>query len=304
MNKAELGSALRALRQASGRLSKIENGSVMPSVVDVEQILTAVGVSEAVKAEYMSVARAAATEATAWRLYRRLGYHRKQQQIQAVESRTTLLRLFQPALVPGLLQTPEYAQAVLGRKQLTPDQLVRAVGARLARQSILYEPGRQLRFIVTEPVLRWRIVPPLVMAGQLDRLVAVSRLPSVDLRIVPLSVRQTDFPNHSFSIKDDRMVTVETVHAELTVSDPRDVSLYIEKFERFAEQPLRRRVVWGRRRRGLWVRRPAQSLVVEALFGTNPEPYWSTWPPSSCVRAGMCPSGLIWSVPPICRWPS
>ncbi|BBC95112.1 Helix-turn-helix domain protein [Streptomyces griseofuscus] len=141
MNKAELGSALRALRQASGweaktvarraamsgsKLSKIENGSVMPSVVDVDQILTAIGISEEIKAEYMSVARAAATEATAWRLYRRLGYHRKQQQIQAIESRTTLLRLFQPSLVPGLLQTPEYVQAVLGRKNLTADQLARS----------------------------------------------------------------------------------------------------------------------------------------------------------------------------------
>ncbi|KPI18050.1 helix-turn-helix domain protein [Actinobacteria bacterium OK074] len=248
MNRAELGTALRALRQASGKeakavargaamsaskLSKIENGSVMPSVVDVDQLLTAIGVSEYVKAEYMSAARAAATEATAWRLYRRLGYHRKQQQIQAIEARTTLLRLFQPSLVPGLLQTPEYVQAVLGRRDFSEEQLARAMGARLARQSILYEPGRRLRFIVTESVLRWKIVPPLVMAGQLDKLISVSRLPSVDLRIVPLSAPQTDFPSHSFSIKDDRMVAVETVHAELTVTDPRDVALYIRKFEGF-----------------------------------------------------------------------
>ncbi|WP_037655105.1 helix-turn-helix domain-containing protein [Streptomyces achromogenes] len=260
MNRAELGSALRALRQASGKeakavarsaamsaskLSKIETGSVVPSVVDVEQILTAIGVSEDVKCEYMSVARAAATEATAWRLYRRLGYHRKQQQIQAIESRTILLRLFQPALVPGLLQTPEYARAILGRKQLTTDQLARAVEARLARQSILYEPGRQLRFIVTESVLRWRIVPPLMMAGQLDRLHSVSRLPGVDLRVVPFSAQQTDIPNHSFSIKDDRMVTVETVHAELAVTDPRDVALYVDKFEGFAAVALSGDVMRG-----------------------------------------------------------
>ncbi|WP_329223865.1 helix-turn-helix domain-containing protein [Streptomyces sp. NBC_01485] len=253
MNRAELSAALRALRQASGKeakavargaamsgskLSKIENGSVMPSVVDVEQILTAIGVSDDVKAEYLSVARAAATETTAWRLYRRLGYHRKQQQIQAIEARTTLLRLFQPSLVPGLLQTPEYVQAVLGRMQLGEDQMSRAIGARLARQHILYEPGRHLRFIVTESVLRWRIVPPLVMAGQLDKLISVSRLPSVDLRVVPLSVRQTDFPSHSFSVKDDRLVTVETIHAELAVTDPRDVALYVRKFEGFEQVAL------------------------------------------------------------------
>jgi transcriptional regulator with XRE-family HTH domain len=253
VNRAELGSALRALRQASGKeakavarsaamsaskLSKIENGSVMPSVVDVEQILSALGVSENIKAEYMSAARAAATEATAWRLYRRLGYHRKQQHIQAIEARTKLLRLFQPSLIPGLLQTPEYMHAVLSRKQLSEEQLARAVGARLSRQRILYEPGRQLRFVVAEQVLRWRIVPSLMMAGQLDKLIAASRLPSVDLRIVPLSARQTDFAGHSFSIKDDRMVTVETVHAELTVTDPRDVALYVDKFTRFARAAI------------------------------------------------------------------
>lgn len=59
------------------KLSKIENGNALPSVVDVEQILTAIGVSDEVKIEYMAVARAAATEVTAWRLYRRLGCHRK-----------------------------------------------------------------------------------------------------------------------------------------------------------------------------------------------------------------------------------
>ncbi|MYU23542.1 helix-turn-helix transcriptional regulator [Streptomyces sp. SID8352] len=253
MNRSELGSALRALRLASGKeakavargaamsaskLSKIENGGVVPSVVDVEHILGSLEVSESVKAEYMSAARAAATEATAWRLYRRLGYHRKQQQIQAAEARTKVLRLFQPALVPGLLQTPEYVQAVLGRKRLGEEQLARAVGARLARQRILCESGRHLRFVVTEQVLRWRIVPDLMMAAQLDRLVTVSRLPGVDLRVVPLAVPQEDFASHSFSIKDDRMVTVETVHAELAVTDPRDVALYIEKFSGFERAAL------------------------------------------------------------------
>ncbi|MGW6373130.1 helix-turn-helix domain-containing protein [Streptomyces niveus] len=253
VNRAELGAALRALRQASdleakavargaamsrSKLSKIENGNALPSVVDVEQILTAIGVSDEVKAEYMAVARAAVTEVTAWRLYRRLGYHRKQQQVQALESQTTLLRLFQPSLVPGLLQIPEYVRAVIARKDLGKDQLDRAMGARLARQGVLYEAGKRFQFIVTESVLRWRIVPALVMAGQLDRLISASRLPTVEVMVVPLAARQTDFPGHSFSIKDERLVTVETVHAEVVVTDPRDVALYIDKFERFESVAL------------------------------------------------------------------
>ncbi|MFK0044489.1 helix-turn-helix domain-containing protein [Streptomyces sp. NPDC090741] len=253
MNRSSLGSALRALRESSGteakavarnaamsrsKLSKIENGNTSPSVTDVDCILTAIGVSEEVKAEYMAAARAEATEVTAWRLVRRLGYSRKQQQVQAVEAQTNLLRLFQPSLVPGLLQTPEYIRAVFLRKNVTEVQLERTISARLARQTVLHAEGKTFRFIITESVLRWRIVPPLVMVGQLDRIVSVSRLPNIDIRVVPLGAPQTDFPGHSFSIKDDRTVTIEMVHAETVVTDPRDVAPYIAKFDGFAGMAL------------------------------------------------------------------
>ncbi|AUY50670.1 helix-turn-helix transcriptional regulator [Streptomyces sp. CB01881] len=253
MNRSRLGAALRELRQASGKeakvvargavmspskLSKIETGKVPPTVVDVERILTAIGVSEEVKAAYMATARAEATETTAWRLIRRLGYHRKQQQIKALDDSTRLLRLFQPSLVPGLLQTPEYVRAVFGRRDLTEEQLSRAVAARLARQQSLYDATKTLQFVITEPVLRWRLVPPAMMAGQLDRIISVSRLPHVDIRIVPLAAPQVDVPAHSFAIRDDRMVTVETVHAEVMVTDPRDVEMYVHKFDRFAAAAL------------------------------------------------------------------
>lgn len=253
MNRTELGAALRALRQASGKeakavargavmstakLSKIENGRVAVATADVERILTALGVSPEIKAEYLAVARAQATEATAWRLFRRMGYHKKQEQIRALESSMTLLRLFQPSLVPGLLQTPEYIRAVLEPKGLTDEQLSRTVTARIERQRVLYDPGKTLRFVITEPVLRWRLLPAAMMAGQLDRIVSVSRLPNVDVRVVPLDTPQRDVPGHSFVIRDDRVVTVETTHAEMVVTDPRDVSLYADKFDRFTAASL------------------------------------------------------------------
>ncbi|KQX71240.1 helix-turn-helix transcriptional regulator [Streptomyces sp. Root1310] len=253
MNQAELGAALRALRQASGKeakavarsavmstakLSKIENGRVAPATADVERILTALDVSPEIKAEYLAVARAQATEAIAWRLFRRMGYHKKQEQIRALESSMTLLRLFQPSLVPGLLQTPEYIRAVLEPKGLTDEQLSRTVSARIERQRVLYDTSKALHFVVTEPVLRWRLLPPAMMAGQLDRIVSVSRLPNVDVRVVPLDAPQRDVPGHSFVIRDDRVVTVEMTHAEVVVTDPRDVSLYVEKFARFASVSL------------------------------------------------------------------
>ncbi|MFH8594774.1 helix-turn-helix domain-containing protein [Streptomyces rimosus] len=253
MNRAQLGAALRALRVASGKeakavarsalmspskLSKIENAKLAPGTADVERILTAIGVSAEAKAEYTEVARASATEATAWRLLKRIGVHKGQQDAKALEAQMSMLRLFQPALVPGLLQTPEYIRAVLRRHNLSDDSLTRTISGRLERQAILYDNAKTLRFIITEPVLRWRIVPPQMMAAQLDRIVSVSRLPHVDIRVVPLQMRQHDIANHAFVIRDDRMVTIETVHAEMVVTDPRDVGLYITKFDRFERVAL------------------------------------------------------------------
>ena len=72
------------------------------------------------------------------------------------------------------------------------------------------------------------------MAGQIDRLISLSRLPNIDIRIVSQSAPQNDFPSHSFVIRDDRLVTVETVHAEVVVTDPRDIKEYVDKFEGFS----------------------------------------------------------------------
>ncbi|MFD0165825.1 helix-turn-helix domain-containing protein [Streptomyces decoyicus] len=253
VRRGELGAALRALRRASGKeakavarsavmsaskLSKIETGKAAPSVVDVERILTTIGVSDEVKAEYLEAVRTEATEATAWRLIRRMGIHKAQQQTRALEAHMALLRLFQPALVPGLLQTPEYIRAILSRHDLGEDVLTRTIGARIERQQALYDSTKELHFIITEPVLRWRIVSAARMAEQVDRLVSLSRLPNIDIRIVPLSAQQQDIANHAFVIRDDRTVSVETVHAEVVVTDPRDVAVYVRKFEGFTSNAL------------------------------------------------------------------
>jgi transcriptional regulator with XRE-family HTH domain len=253
VNRAQLGAALRALRVASGKeakavarsalmspskLSKIENAKLAASATDVERILTAIGVSDEVKTEYSEAARASATEATAWRLLKRIGVHKGQQDVKALEAQMSTLRLFQPALVPGLLQTPEYIRSILQRHNLSEDALTRTIAGRLERQAVLYDKKKSLRFVTTEPVLRWRIVPPQMMAAQLDHITSISRLSHVDIRVVPLRPQQQDIANHAFVIRDDRMVTIGTVHAEVVVTDPRDVGLYVEKFEGFARVAL------------------------------------------------------------------
>ncbi|WP_329120230.1 helix-turn-helix domain-containing protein [Streptomyces sp. NBC_01465] len=250
----DLAAALRALRKAAGhkaettarravmspsKLSKIETGKALPTVGDVERILTALDVPDDAKGELLRAARAAATEATAWRAVRRTGYWKHQQEIQAIESQTRTLRLFQGQLVPGLLQSAEYMSAIFDLPPgLGPETKAKAVAARLERQQALYDTTRTFHFLMTESVLRWLICPPAVMAVQLDRLLSLARLPNVQLGLLPLGRRMPDFPMTCFSAYDERLVIVETFHAQVNTRDPKDVALYLETFERFAQVAL------------------------------------------------------------------
>ncbi|MFG2914026.1 helix-turn-helix domain-containing protein [Kitasatospora sp. NPDC048298] len=248
MKGTDLGRALRELRLAGGKeakavarsaamspskLSKIENGRLTPSVIDVERILTALSVPESVKSRLTEAARAVATEATAWRIYRRAGLHKHQEEIRAIEAQTQELRVFQHSCVPGLLQSPEYVRAVQRHSELTDDALEKMISARIRRQEVLFDQSRRFRFLITEPVLRWELVPPLMMAAQLDRIVAISRLPNVTLGVVPLPAPKTHLPTCSFVMFDTRLVIVEIPHAEVTTSEPKDIEQYTAKFQGF-----------------------------------------------------------------------
>ncbi|WP_258025022.1 helix-turn-helix domain-containing protein [Streptomyces bambusae] len=225
----------RRASMSAGKLSKIENGKVRPTVQDVDLVLSALGVSQAVKDEFLNTARAEATEAMAWRLLRRMGPWKHQNTIKAIEAGTRTLRLFQGQLVPGLLQTPEYASAVFSVPPVLPAETrARTVAARIERQETLHDPERTFRFLICEHVLRWRVPPPIVLALQLDRIVSLSRLPNVSIGVLPLDPPMPDFPMTCFSLHDDRIVIAETFHSEITTRDPKDVQTYVDTFERFA----------------------------------------------------------------------
>ncbi|MFG2353876.1 Scr1 family TA system antitoxin-like transcriptional regulator [Streptomyces sp. NPDC048521] len=116
----------RRASMSAGKLSKIENGRTLPTLQDVDLILSALGVSDT------ATARAEVTEATAWRLLRRMGPWKHQNTIKAIEANTAALRLFQGQLIPGLLQTPEYATAVFSLPPALPDETrARTVAARM-----------------------------------------------------------------------------------------------------------------------------------------------------------------------------
>jgi hypothetical protein len=161
---------------------------------------------------------------------------RKQEQVRKLEAASKTIRIFQTALVPGLLQTALYAERVLtlaGERWGGASDIEEAVAARIQRQGLLMDTSKAFGFIVLEPVLRARICPADVMATQLERLIHVTGLPNVDLAILPCDAELPAVPLNSFVLFDDRLVIAETFTNELVLRDPRDLGVYVRIFEGF-----------------------------------------------------------------------
>jgi len=109
----------------------------------------------------------------------------------AYEAEATALYVFEHSLVPGLLQTPGYARAVLATRPNTAgDEIDNLVAARLARQEVLTrdDPSPPLLWaLIDEGVLYRPVAPADVMHGQLMHLVEMSRRPNITVQVLPYS---------------------------------------------------------------------------------------------------------------------
>lgn len=161
-----------------------------------------------------------------------------------------LVRSFQCVVLPAMLQSAEYARHIFASAPYsTPEAVGRAVAARVERQSLLYEPGRESVFVLTEAVLRTWPGDPSLMLAQFDRLLAVESLSTVRLGVIPWRRAVPVMPRHGFTLCDRRAVVVEAFRGERVVEDSDEVAAYEETFRRFEEA-----AVFGREARELLVR--------------------------------------------------
>jgi transcriptional regulator with XRE-family HTH domain len=105
------------------------------------------------------------------------------------ERAARVLRIFEHVLVPGLLQTPEYARAVLGKKpHTTEDEVENLLAARLARQEIITGDEPPLMYaLLDEAVLHRPIGGPEVMHGQVVHLADLATWPNISIQVIPYS---------------------------------------------------------------------------------------------------------------------
>jgi hypothetical protein len=152
------------------------------------------------------------------------------------EEQATRLRSVQHLVVPGLLQTREYARALFQRAHPAGRDADNAAEARLARQKILDDQARRFEWVITEAALWWRPADWAVQAEQLRTVALAATRPNVDLRILPLDAQAPTF-YHSFTVNDDYLVTADSI-GEIQLHDPDDIAWQIEVFTRMQQAAL------------------------------------------------------------------
>ncbi|MFG2109604.1 helix-turn-helix domain-containing protein [Micromonospora chersina] len=212
-----LGAQLRRLREGAGvsresagweirssesKISRMELGRVGFKERDVADLLTLYGVTAPdERAALLTLARDANSPGW-WHRYGDVlpGWF---QSYLGLEAAAALIRTYEVQFVPGLLQTPAYARAVilLGHRGAPPAEVERRVSLRMERQKLLRRSDPpQLWAVLDEAALRRPVGGPEVMRGQLDALIEASAAPHVRLQIVPFDAGGHAAAGGAFSI--------------------------------------------------------------------------------------------------------
>ncbi len=118
-----------------------------------------------------------------------------------------------------------------------PDDLDSGVATRMERQQILYRGDHRFHIVIAEQALHTTVGDAAIMVGQLDRILAAMALPRLRFGVIPAHAEYR-VPTNQFIMFDDRLVQVETVSAELTISQPQEIALYLRAFRELAEQAV------------------------------------------------------------------
>jgi transcriptional regulator with XRE-family HTH domain len=261
--RLDAGLTARALAQLAGwhftKVSKLEHGTRRPSRDDI-RAWCRYGQAEDHVIDLIAAARGIDAMYAEWRWQMRAGMRNFQGSVRPLYEQTLLFRVYETTIIPGLLNTAEYASAIVefwaGLISLPADTAT-AVAARMDRQNVLYARERRFVFVIEEQALRTQVGGAEVMAGQLDRLLALMSLPTIRLGIIPDAGKRHALAQGSFWIFDDTRVQVETVSAGLDITQPAEISLYAQVFDL-----LQRSAVYGHR---------ARELIGRALAGLSQE---------------------------------
>ncbi|RKN12120.1 helix-turn-helix domain-containing protein [Streptomyces radicis] len=221
---------------SEAKSSRIEHAKTAPSDADIRAWCTACGAADQA-AELIAANRRVDEMYVRWRRLHGHGMRRAQEAVLPLYERTRHLRVYVSNVVPGILQTEQYATALLStiaRFQGTPDDAPQAAASRIERSQVLHRGHHTFAFLLEETVLRYRIGDAETMANQLGYLLAVMALPNVSLGVIPFSAHRALWPLEAFYLFDDQRVSSELLTAAVNVSASSEIQVYAKAFAELA----------------------------------------------------------------------
>lgn len=260
VRRRRLGGELRKLREArkltaevvaeatgmsQPKLTRIENAHTAAKIEDVHKLLDFYGCDdEEYRAGLIAITKDGSKRG--WWLSYRDVINATANDLIMLEADASTYKTYEPAFVPGLFQTPEYARIVIERLRIRSGGTVEdLVQVRMARQSILTRPNPvQVWAVVHEAALCSNANRPDIMAAQLDRLLTLSRLSNVNIQVMPAGAAIHPGMSGAFALmgfpqrQDLDVVLAEGLMSSLWVEDPADVELYRAKFQEITAEAL------------------------------------------------------------------
>jgi transcriptional regulator with XRE-family HTH domain len=234
--RRDAGLTGHALAQRCGwhksKASRIARAKTTPSDADMRAWCRACG-AEDQAADLIAASRTAESMYARWAQIHRDGMRRVHEKTVPLYERTAHFRVYASNVMPGMLQTAEYATGLLRSItdfQGTPDDVAEAVKARLNRSRVVHEGNHRFALLLEEAVLYYRVCDDAALAEQLRYLLEIMSRPNVSLGIIPFTARRTVWPLEAFYAFDDAQVAVETLTAEVNVKAPGEIRTYLRAF--------------------------------------------------------------------------
>lgn len=221
MSTSQLG---ERLGWSQSKVSKLETGRTRPAPADVAAWADACGLDRSTREALVDLAEDVAAEAASWRsLYGGAGgAAARQQAYRDLNEQASTIVIYQPAIVPGLVQTAEYARRIFELHGVPPDEVPSAAAARVERQSVLYDQSKSIELLITEAALQLRVTGNSAHLAQIDKISSAATLPNVSVGIIPWNAPAVALPFSPMVLRElsdgDRIVTIETVTTELTIT--------------------------------------------------------------------------------------
>lgn len=250
-----LGAELRELRRSrkltgkqvsetlgwpASKLSRMETGKQGIKVADVASLLVVYGVTGAERDRLLKLAERS-DEAGWWEVLSGLSDESKT--LIRLETSATAIAEFEPLLVPGLLQVPDYTRAVMRACGLSEEHVETRLSARMGRQALLSrEKPPEMRFIVDEMALRRVVGSPAAAVKQLRHIAEMLERSNVVLRVLPFSVGAHTGLDGNFTIFDfTRAQSVVYVDNKLSggfLEEPEQIELFRREADRLEKAAL------------------------------------------------------------------